>query len=277
VKTATIQVPSREIQYFKNAVRIIYHVPREKKRPDRYSGNNRKSNKVTEYSPKTARRLGLHLSEFGEIFTKEITLTYPKEFPCDGLIVRKNRELFLLGMKRKYPQVRYTTVLEFQERGAPHIHILSDQFVDKAWISDKWFRVVGSGDLNHKKCGTTINNIRDMTKTKTYMSSYAKKKDQKKIPAGYKDVGRMWTSNMYAVPHEIEDCEYSEVREMCRENRQITRWRKSVKRKIQKKTGKKFKKWKIVNGRGFTAWGPKNQMQDTLDKLKPCADDSVPF
>lgn len=266
---------SREIQYYKGAARIIYHNPDKKKRDDKLQGKP-KGSKIREYTPRTAVRLNLHLTEFSEKYKHEITVTYPAEFPTDGLIVRKHRHELLRRLKR-HGVKNYTTCLEFQERGAPHIHVLVDKWVNFRKLKNMWFKIVGSGDPLHLEAGTSINDIQDITKTRMYMSAYARKKDQKEVPEGYENVGKWWTSNDSAKPHEIESCEYDTQREMHRENRQITRWRKAVKRTVERKSGKKHKKWNVRTGKGFLAWGEKDSLKGTIERLKPQADDSVPF
>lgn len=267
---------SREIQYYKGAARVVYHNPDKKKSKDDTLQGRPKGSKITEYTPRTAVRLNLHLSEFSEKYKHEITVTYPAEFPTDGLIVRKHR-LSLLRKIKDLGVKHYTTCLEFQERGAPHIHILVDKWINYRTLKHMWFDIVGSGDPYHLEAGTSIRDIQDITKTRIYMSAYARKKDQKDVPAGYENVGKWWTSNDSAKPHEIESCEYETQREMHRENRQITRWRKSVKRRVERASGRRHKKWNVKTGKGFLAWGEKDKLKGTIDKLKPRADDSVPF
>ncbi len=267
---------SREIQYYKAAARIVYHNPEKKKSGDDKLQGKHKGSKIREYTPRTAVRLNLHLTEFSEKYKHEITVTYPAEFPTDGLIVRKHRHELLRRLKR-HGVKNYTTCLEFQERGAPHLHVLVDEWVNFRELKQMWFKIVGSGDPRHLEAGTSINDIQDITKTRMYMSAYARKKDQKEVPEGYENVGKWWTSNESAKPHEIDTCEYTTQNEMNRENRQITRWRRAVKRKVERVSGKKHRKWTVKNGKGFLAWGEKDHIKATIDRLKPQADDSVPF
>jgi len=272
----SIALPTREIQYFKGAARIIYHDPDKKKSKDTEIQGRPKGAKIKEYTPRTAVRLNLHLKEFSELYRKEITLTYPSAFPTDGHIVRKHRLQIIRKLKDNGIR-EYTSCLEFQERGAPHLHILVDKRVNYYHLARWWYDIVRSGDPLHLQAGTRINEIRDITKTRIYMSAYARKKDQKDVPEGYENVGKWWTSNRSAKPHDIEICEYLSTNEMKRESRQIHRWRKAVKRDIERKSGRKHKKWNIENGKGFLAWGEKERLQSTIDRLKPQADDSVPF
>jgi len=277
-----IAVPTREIQHFKKASKVIFHDPDKSRKCKELYKDKPNKNKIHDYNPRTAQRLGLHLSEYAHHYKWETTLTYPADFPCDGTKVRKHRKAIMREL-RKQSIREYTTVLEFQERGAPHIHILHDRYIPFEWLAKTWFNVVDSGDIKHLQAGTCENPIIDETLTRIYMASYARKKDQKLVPENYTDVGKFWTSNRSTKPSEIEVCEYPTVREMNRESRDIGRWRKAVKRRIENTTrvrngviGKfKYPKWKVQTGKGFLAWG--DNIKSTLDRLKPQGDNSTPF
>lgn len=262
--------PKREVQFYKSGTRVVFRDYYTKRKTDLNSAINGKRGKITEYTPRTAFRLSLHLSEFGDLYDNEITLTYPSEYPMNGEIVRNHRKLIL--EKLKYNGMKeYTTCLEFQSRGAPHIHILTDLWIPKGKLKKLWFQTVGSGDIEHLKQGARIKQIKDMTLTKVYMSSYAKKKDQKSVPAGYENVGKWWTSNRSAKPTLIEVTQYEDQKNLMRANRNITRWRRSVKRRVQQNnTHKKYKAWNIKNGRGFFAWGKPDKIQDLILRLSTC-------
>jgi len=277
-----IAVPTREIQHFKKASKVIFHDPDKSRKCKELFKEKPNKNKISKYTPRTAQRLGLHLSEYAPLYKWETTLTYPADFPCDGTKVREDRHAIIRKLKKQSIR-EYTTVLEFQERGAPHIHILHDRYVPYDWLAEQWFKTVKSGDIKHLKAGTCENPINDETLTRIYMASYARKKDQKLVPENYTDVGKFWTSNRSINPSQIEICEYPTVREMNRESRNIARWRKAVKRKAENKTrvrngevGKfKYPKWKVKTGKGFLAWG--DDIKSTLDRLKPQGDNSTPF
>lgn len=125
-----------------------------------------------------------------------ITLTYPADFPCDGLVVRKHRDNFLHRLCREHPGINYLWALEFQERGAPHFHLLVDRFVDLRWLSVAWFEVVGSADEKHLRAGTSVQLVSCRKQGGAYMAkSYSSKIEQKEVPADYLSVGRFWGSS----------------------------------------------------------------------------------
>lgn len=123
------------------------------------------------------------------------TLTYPAEFPNDGLKVRRDRRRF--GEWLRKHGFKFATVLEFQDRGAPHIHFVVDKFLPKDDLSKIWFQIVGSGDQRHLAAGTSIEFCGTSDQAISYMAAvYAAKKDkQKEVPPGYKNVGRFWTTS----------------------------------------------------------------------------------
>lgn len=269
-KIAQIQ---REVQLFKAGERTIFHLPSHSRSDKMLHNKTPNKNNIKEYVPRTAFRLGLQLSEFGYLYKYEITLTYPEEFPMNGLEVRRHRLAILRKMKR-YGMKEYTWSLEFQERGAPHIHILLDAWIGKKKLKNAWYEIVGSGDLKHLEIGAMIAQIGDITLTRMYIASYARKKDQKQVPAGYENVGKFWGSNRSVKPSEIITTEYETEKQLMRENRNLTRWRKAKKREVglainslRPERQKSYKAWKVRNGKGFFSWMDPEKFKAHIEKL----------
>lgn len=90
--------------------------------------------------------------------------------------------------------------LEFQERGAPHLHACFwgvaavDVEAMRAWVGEAWAAVVGHADpverAKHHAAGTKWEVSR--TGHFGYVSKYATKMRQKRVPDGFRDVGRFW-------------------------------------------------------------------------------------
>lgn len=137
-----------------------------------------------------------------------ICLTYPAEFPSDGRTVKANLNAFLTVMRRKFGEgVSYLWFLEFQRRGAPHLHMFCDvepSSALRAWISVTWYRIVGSRDIRHLRAGTQWSKLRHDDGAFRYAAKYACKPSQKMVPEGYRDVGRFWgaSRNVKATPEE---------------------------------------------------------------------------
>jgi hypothetical protein len=124
-----------------------------------------------------------------------IVLTYPKEFPNDGKKVREHRRQFGQWLTRH--GYKFMTFLEFQKRGAPHLNVIIDGWLDKDLLSKTWFDVVGSGDPKHLLAGTRIEFCGTSERVQAYAAACysAEKKKQKTVPDDYKEVGRFWTSS----------------------------------------------------------------------------------
>lgn len=59
---------------------------------------------------------------------------------------------FRVYLLRKYGcSIKYIAILEFQQSGVPHLHILLDRFIEQRWISAAWSALGGGGivDIRH--------------------------------------------------------------------------------------------------------------------------------
>jgi hypothetical protein len=119
-----------------------------------------------------------------------VTLTYPGEFSTDGKVVKKHLKAILRWLRAKGLSGLWW--LEFQSRGAPHFHIYLTGRVDKDDLSRKWYDIVGSGDIRHLRAGTNVQTIQKPHAVAAYAAKYARKQQQKDVPAAYEDVGRFW-------------------------------------------------------------------------------------
>ncbi|PND56492.1 hypothetical protein CRM90_17720 [Mycobacterium sp. ENV421] len=101
-----------------------------------------------------------------------ITLTYPGDWEIvapDGASVKRHMVLWRKRFQREYgEQARYIWKLEFQRRGAPHIHLWMAPPISPGrsgrgfaqWLSDAWADVVDHPDpvqkARHRLAGTAI-------------------------------------------------------------------------------------------------------------------------
>lgn len=160
---------------------------------------------VTEFSTASRKRLAFVASNTDVRFTTMITLTYPREFPCDGLVVKRNFAAFRGATMRRWDKPSYLWFLEFQRRGAPHIHILLDIRLcsrnDPRWLSATWYRICATGDERHLRAGTRIERIRLPEGARHYVVKEASKMYQKVVPESYQNVGRFWGCSRDVPPH----------------------------------------------------------------------------
>ena len=151
---------------------------------------------VTVFSRKSRQRLAFVASNTDVMFTSMLTLTYPREFPNDGHDVKHNLKMFLKELRRKVGQVSVLWFLEFQKRGAPHIHLLLRGVrvykPMQRWVSETWYRLCGTGDERHLRAGTRLERIRKPNGARNYAVKYAHKMVQKSVPEHYRNVGRFW-------------------------------------------------------------------------------------
>lgn len=121
-----------------------------------------------------------------------ITLTYPGEFSKDPERWKRDLDSFGKSLIRKNQACFCIWKLELQVRGAPHYHLLVWGIKNgtdlREWVSNSWFRVVGSGDLRHLVAGTRCEDIRSQRGAFSYISKYSTKKDNN----DYEGIGRAW-------------------------------------------------------------------------------------
>jgi hypothetical protein len=124
--------------------------------------------------------------------THMVTLTYPAEYTNSGRRVKRDWAAFRKWMRRTAPNIAGLWVLEFQERGAPHLHVFVTGGLPYNAVAAAWYRIVGSGDEKHLRAGTRVERLYAPTAVATYASKYAAKWDQKGVPEEFQHVGRMW-------------------------------------------------------------------------------------
>jgi hypothetical protein len=136
-----------------------------------------------------------------------ITLTYPGEFQSvcpDGRAVKRHLKAYRKRLERYLERFdsSYSCLwfLEFQERGAPHIHLLMwgmsgvNRDALRRWSSRAWAAIVKHENpaeyQKHLGAGSSIQKMRK--KHFGYAAKYASKMRQKLVPADFSDVGRFW-------------------------------------------------------------------------------------
>jgi hypothetical protein len=148
---------------------------------------------IKKYSFGASKRCKMFMRNTGHLMKVMITLTYPKDFSMDGEVVKEHLHKFLGWLR--YHGYRYIWVLEFQERGAPHFHVLVDKEIPYQNVADYWYKVVDSKDEKHLKAGTKVEAIRAKDSIGHYLTSYMEKSKQKTVPVEYEKVGRFWGSS----------------------------------------------------------------------------------
>ena len=159
---------------------------------------------VRVFSWASRKRLAFIAANTDTVFTSMLTLTYPRVFPNDGKDVKRNLNAFLVALRRKIPDVRYLWFLEFQKRGAPHIHLVLQGVrvyrKMQKWVSLTWYRLCNTNDPRHLAAGTRLERIRKPNGARNYCVKYAHKMIQKSVPEGYRNVGRFWGCSRSVMP-----------------------------------------------------------------------------
>jgi hypothetical protein len=177
---------------------------------------------VKDFSRKSRQRLQRKMATINEDETGGLpdflTLTYPGEYSQDWKRWKRDLDAFIKAIVRKWPEVWGIWRLEFQKRGAPHFHCLlwdgpgmeglevQDNNGRKiiiadhknahnqevySWMSETWFRIVGSEDTKHLLAGTRIEPIQTWNGVRYYTSKYlAKLPEGDFCPVPY--TGRFW-------------------------------------------------------------------------------------
>ncbi|GAI76059.1 unnamed protein product, partial [marine sediment metagenome] len=127
---------------------------------------------ISFFSRRSRQRLAFIASNTDVQFTAMLTLTYPKVFPNNGDDVKRNLKAFREALRRKVPDVSMLWFLEFQRRGAPHVHIMLRGVrvwrPMQLWVSRTWYRIVSSGDPRHLAAGTRLERVRSPNGARNY-------------------------------------------------------------------------------------------------------------
>ena len=173
----------------------------------------RKEKPIVKLSTKSLSRLAFTVLNAEKEFLTMQTLTYPEIFPADGKEVKKHLNALLTYQGRHIGEMSYLWFLEFQKRGAPHIHIMTTypkptekqrkQFANIwagiiAWVIEDQQKVYKVH--SHEKAWEEI---RSKHGAAGYVLKYALKTSQKTVPKAYSNVGRFWGCSRDVIPNPI--------------------------------------------------------------------------
>jgi hypothetical protein len=141
---------------------------------------------ITAYSKQSQARLK-HLLRNIEQQKYLLTLTYPALPPQDGKTIKKHLSAFTRWLKMQ-GVTQGIWILEFQERGAPHFHLLFDVRLDVTYCAQKWSHIIGNSASPNIQSGIQLEDIRHWHKTVSYLT----KAKSKEVPEGFDSTGRLW-------------------------------------------------------------------------------------
>lgn len=141
-----IQEQSREeMRVYSNDVVTHRVAPTSSKSPRRGGGTR---GNITGFSAKSRRSLLFQLRNRPKAWRCMVTLTYGQQWPSDSQTCSKHRGTLIKALKRK--GIGGIWRLEFQKRGAPHLHLLLNKRVDVQYLRETWERIAGvfAGQVN---------------------------------------------------------------------------------------------------------------------------------
>lgn len=123
-----------------------------------------------------------------------VTLTYPDQWEANPEEWKRHLHNFRRELRRHVPGMAAIWRLEPQERGAAHFHLLVwGGWIDKHWLSETWYRIVGSGDEKNLRSGTRVEAMRSSHGSRWYMLKYLAVKEKKGREQTFSyPVGRYW-------------------------------------------------------------------------------------
>jgi hypothetical protein len=167
-----------------------------------YQGQRPKRGDISSLSRKSLFRLLFLVRETSIKLTSLLTLTYPAEYPGTGKVVKSHWNTLRLHLKQLFKcDVDYVWFLEFQKRGAPHLHVMLSH---RVWpglrqeVAIRWSKLVGKDpEMRYKvyrvhNHPTAWEDIRSDDGAAKYVAKYAAKWDQKLVPDDFSSVGRFW-------------------------------------------------------------------------------------
>ncbi len=202
----------------------VIKVKRESKIKGRFNyDKGRKDRPIVKFSPRSMARLVATANATKIEFKSMITLTYPNLYPKDGRIVKAAMNNLLTTFRDRH-WGSYLWFLEFQARGAPHFHILSEinaitprmrvclaEVWVGRWSKENWFydeaefRAVGKDECRWEMMARTLSKayyfilrretwelLRSKDAGRRYTTKYATKEYQKEVPDGFEGIGRFW-------------------------------------------------------------------------------------
>lgn len=176
------------------------------------NSNGGKRGKCVGFSPASRLRMKKSLAKLNlkDKYSFFITLTYPEKYITDMHLSKRDLDVFRKAFAREFKSfIGGYWRLEYQQRGAPHYHMLliSEKPVSRKkiikFIARRWPDIVRTSYLReggnekeyrehyekHKKSGHNVQFMKSREMVTNYISKYISKVDNTVLPDG---TGRMW-------------------------------------------------------------------------------------
>ena len=167
------------------------------------------------FSDKSRGRLRFYAPNGGRHLVSQFCLTYHNVWPIDGREFKRQVNLFLTRLRKRYRAVHYLWVGEFQTRGCPHLHLYCSLSVtpeNREFLARTWHSIADPDSADHLTWHRHPNTFTPWQMfTGSYLCKYLDKAHQKAIPAGFRSFGRWWGNSRdlvgdpeIIIPAEIE-------------------------------------------------------------------------
>lgn len=161
------------------------------------------------FSDHSRRRLRFLAGNPSSPLISQFCMTYHRNSP-DGRTVKKHLNSWLTALRRRFPDVHYLWVLEFQTRGVPHFHVWLNLPHNLPGLHEilakSWHRIAEPDSPEHLAFHLHPRNFIawDM-RSPGYLCKYLDKQSQKAIPPGFTGCGRFWGNSrgLLATPDDI--------------------------------------------------------------------------
>ena len=155
-----------------------------------------KRNEITRFTKKSRKRLFNNIlkleKRIGYFF---VTLTYPSEYSKDCKVWHHQLDRLYCSLRYHYPKMGFLWKLEFQQRGAPHFHLLLFEPSNPpekelySLINRFWYNIVAQKSKAFRYYGTDVKAVKDIKTSGFYLAMYQTKDSY--IPLDLK-IGRIW-------------------------------------------------------------------------------------
>lgn len=187
----------------------VYHSDVKIKRPAIQPSNPQPGKRgcIFGFSDPSMNRLLFTCRNSGHLLQSQFCCTYHNSWPLNGKALKEQLQALIHRIKRKYGRgIHYLWVLEFQERGAPHIHLFLDippTRKNRWFLADAWLDVSDqSGDVMCRRFHRNPKNFFswEMRSGAYLAKEYIGKVEQKHVPESFHNVGRFWGTSRNMTP-----------------------------------------------------------------------------
>lgn len=190
---------SKSLKVYRDHTRLIISTYRDTTNRSNSGASTR--GEITGFSPKAGKRMSDYLASAAATYRYMGTLTV-REWSLEGKKFKAAMELYFNWKLEKMRAVcdqwgvppseaSIFWFLEFQARGAPHLHYFYTHPFNWFDCATKWASVVRQPDIV-RQCSKFEKLNLGRSGAISYAKKYAAKQYQKEVPENYRNVGRFW-------------------------------------------------------------------------------------